>query len=144
MTMEKKIKIGLICLLFIVVVSIAGLWILQSYKIQETPIQPSETKYLTIKELLDNMDFYNGKEVTLRVGYVEGMCENLHKLFPEISLTYSDACFKDNTGEIYVRDLYSNSPDFLRDKEITVRGTFNVMKNGKISYISVVNSNVIE
>ncbi len=142
--MEKKIKIGLIGLLIFVVVSIAGLWILQSHQVQQLPIQPSETKYLTIKELLDNMDFYNGKEVTLRVEYVEGLCENLQKLFPEIGATHSDACFKDNTGEIYIRGLYSNSTDFPRDKEIIVRGTFNVMRNGKISYISVVNSNVIE
>ena len=144
MTMEKKIKIGLIGLVIVAVVSIAGLWILQSYKTQETPTQPSETKYPTVEELLNNIDFYNGKEVILKVEYVEGMCENLHKLFPEIGLTHSDACFKDNTGEIYVRDLYSNSPDFPRDKEITIKGTFHVMRNGEISYISVVNSEMIK
>ncbi|RLI62101.1 MAG: hypothetical protein DRO88_12235 [Promethearchaeia archaeon] len=92
------------------------------------------------------MDFYAGKNVTLKVGYIGSHCENLQKLFPEISHEKGELCFKDESGEIYT-DLFYHINNFPQDKEIIIRGEFNVRKEGTISFIShisVVKSEMIE
>jgi len=142
--MENKIKIGLIGLGIVAVVLILGLWISQSRQVQKPPIQPPETKYLTVKELIDNLDFYKGKKVTLILRYIGNECENLQKLFPEISHEKGEHCFGDKTGEIYT-DLFYHVENFPRDKEIIINGEFNVRKEaGLITHISIGKAYLVE
>jgi len=142
--MVKKVRIELISLGIVVAVLILGFWILQNLQGAKPLTQPLETKYITVKELIDNIDFYKGKNVTLRLRYIVNECKNLQKLFPEISHEKGELCFGDKTGEIYT-DLFYHVEDFPRDREIIISGEFDVRKEvGLITRISIVKAHLVE
>ena len=143
MAMKKDVKIELISLGIVVAVLIFGFWISQNRQSAEPSTQPS-TKYLTVKELIDNMDFYKGKNVTLRLRYIGSACKNLQKLFPDISHEKGEHCFGDDTGEIYT-DLFYHVENFPLDKELIITGEFDVrMEAGVITRLSIVKANFVE